>query len=68
MVDLPFTMPGASGGSNTGRSAVNKHKGDLSKDAHMRPFKDLQWPAVLPRFFSVETVWAHAAWETLNVS
>ncbi|MPT21134.1 MAG: glycosyltransferase [Pseudomonas sp.] len=68
LVDLPFTMPGASGGSNTGRSAVNKHKGDLSKDAHMQPFKDLQWPAVLPRFFSVETVWAHAAWETLNVS
>lgn len=68
VIDLPFTLPGASSGSNTGRSAVNKHKGDLEKDAHMRPFKDLQWPELLPRFFSVETVWAHAAWETLRLA
>lgn len=68
VVDLPFTLPGASSGSNTGRSAVNKHKGDLDKDAHMQPFKDLHWPDTLPRFFSVETVWAHAAWETLRVT
>lgn len=68
VIDLPFTLPGASSGSNTGRSAVNKHKGDLDKDAHMQPFRDLQWPEVLPRFFSVETVWAHAAWETMSAS
>ncbi len=68
VIDLPFTLPGASSGSNTGRSAVNKHKGDLDKDTHMQPFKDLHWPDVLPRFFSVETVWAHAAWETLRVA
>lgn len=68
VIDLPFTLPGASSGSNTGRSAVNKHKGDLETDPHMRPFKDLQWPEVLPRFFSVETVWAHAAWETLRLT
>lgn len=68
VIDLPFTLPGASSGSNTGRSAINKHKGDLEKDAHMQPFKDLHWPDVLPRFFSVETVWAHAAWETLRLT
>lgn len=68
VIDLPFTLPGASSGSNTGRSAVNKHKGDLEKDAHMQPFKNLHWPDVLPRFFSVETVWAHAAWETLHIN
>lgn len=68
VIDLPFTLPGASSGSNTGRSAINKHKGDLKKDAHMQPFKDLHWPDVLPRFFSVETVWAHAAWETLRLT
>lgn len=68
VINLPFTLPGASSGSNTGRSAMNKHKGDLEKDEHMQPFKDLHWPDVLPRFFSVETVWAHAAWESLNVA
>ncbi|QEY62226.1 glycosyltransferase family 2 protein [Metapseudomonas lalkuanensis] len=66
VVDFPFTIPGASGGSNTGRSAVNRHKGDIKNDPHMRPFKNLTWPKELPFFFSVETVWAHAAWETLS--
>ncbi|MGH8601213.1 MAG: glycosyltransferase family 2 protein [Gammaproteobacteria bacterium] len=66
VIDLPFTLPGASAGSNTGRSALNKHKGDIEKDPHMQPFKNLAWPKELPRFFSVETVWAHAAWETLH--
>lgn len=68
LIDLPFILPGASSGSNTGRSAINKHKGDLEKDVHMQPFKNLQWPELLPRFFSVETVWAHAAWETLRLT
>ena len=66
VIDIPFTLPGASGGSNTGRSAVNKHKGDIRTDPHMQPFQNLAWPELLPQFFSVETVWAHAAWETLN--
>ncbi|AYF87487.1 MULTISPECIES: glycosyltransferase [unclassified Pseudomonas] len=67
VVDFPFTIPGASGGSNTGRSAVNKHKGDIKSDPHMQPFKNLDWPKELPFFFSVETVWGHSAWETLKL-
>jgi len=66
LIDFPFTMPGGGGGSNSGRSAMGKHKGDLKNDPHMKPFKDLRWPAELPMFFSVETVWAHAAWMTLE--
>ncbi|WP_085721635.1 glycosyltransferase family 2 protein [Pseudomonas sp. B22(2017)] len=66
LIDFPFTMPGGGGGSNSGRSAMGKHKGDLKSDPHMKPFTDLQWPAELPMFFSVETVWAHAAWATLE--
>jgi len=66
LLDFPFTMPGGGGGSNSGRSAMGKHKGDLKKDPHMEPFKDLAWPGEIPMFFSVETVWAHAAWVTLE--
>jgi hypothetical protein len=66
VIDFPFTIPGASSGSNTGRSAVNKHKGDIESDPHMIPFRNLSWPKELPYFFSVETVWGHAAWETLK--
>lgn len=64
-IDLPFTLPGASRGSNTGRSAVNKHKGNLESEAHISSSESNTWPVVLPRFFSVETIWANAAWETL---
>lgn len=66
LIDFPFTMPGGGGGSNSGRSAMGKHKGDLKSDPHMKPFTDLRWPEELPMFFSVETVWAHAAWATLE--
>lgn len=64
-VDYPFTLPGASGKSNTGRSALNKHKGDLENDEHIKPFANLEWPKQIPKFFSVETVWGQAAWVTI---
>jgi len=66
LVDFPFTLPGGAGGSNSGRSAEGKHKGSLKDDPHLAPFKNLVWPDFIPQFFSVETVWAHAAWETLE--
>lgn len=59
-VDLPLTIAGISSGSNSGRSAMNTHKGDLSSDPQTQEFQDRGWPAGIPRLFSVETVWAHA--------
>lgn len=59
-VDLPLSISGISSGSNSGRSAMNTHKGDLSSDPQTRDFQDCGWPAGIPRLFSVETVWAHA--------
>nr|WP_023598461.1 glycosyltransferase family 2 protein [Pandoraea pnomenusa] len=61
----PLTIPGASGGSNTGRSAVNQHKGKLSDEAQTKAFQAKGWSAGVPKFFSVETVWAHASLETI---
>jgi glycosyltransferase involved in cell wall biosynthesis len=62
----PLTIPGASGGSNTGRSAMNKHKGKLSSEAQTKSFENGGWSKGVPKFFSVETVWAHAALETIK--
>jgi len=64
-IDYPLTIPGASGNSNTGRSALNRHKGNLEDDPHIKPYRDLVWPPLIPHFFSVETVWAQAALATL---
>lgn len=64
-IDYPLTIPGASGGSNTGRSAMNQHKGKLGQEAQTKAFESAGWSEGVPRFFSVETVWAHAALETI---
>ena len=64
-VSFPLTIPGASGGSNTGRSALNQHKGELKNEIQTNSFIDTGWSDLIPHFFSVETVWAHAAIETI---
>lgn len=65
-VSYPLTIPGASGGSNTGRSALNQHKGELKDEEQTNSFSISGWSEFIPHFFSVETVWAHAAIETIN--
>jgi glycosyltransferase involved in cell wall biosynthesis len=65
-VDYPLTIPGASGGSNTGRSAMNQHKGSLGSDGLTRSFQAAGWSPGVPRIFSVETVWAHGSLVTLS--
>jgi glycosyltransferase involved in cell wall biosynthesis len=59
-VDYPLTLPGSSGGSNTGLSALGRHKGGLQEAAHLKGFPDLVWPKIVPGFFSVQTTWAQA--------
>ncbi|MGQ3050317.1 MAG: glycosyltransferase family 2 protein [Roseateles sp.] len=66
VVDFPLSIPGASGGSNSGRSAMNTHKGKLSAESQTSSFVAAGWSPGVPKFFSVETVWAHAALETLK--
>lgn len=65
-VDLPLSISGISSGSNSGRSAMNTHKGELSAESQTDSFKNEGWTPGVPRFFAVETVWAHAGLETLR--
>lgn len=64
--DLPLTIPGVSGGSNSGRSAMNTHKGALTSETQTSGFENAGWIEGVPKFFSVETVWAHAGLVTLE--
>lgn len=65
-VDLPLSISGISSGSNSGRSAMNTHKGELSAESQTDSFQSEGWTPGVPRFFAVETVWAHAGLETLQ--
>ena len=64
--DVPLSISGISGNSNSGRSALNKHKGELSSETQTSAFAREGWMPGVPRFFSVETVWAHAGLSTLE--
>lgn len=66
-VDLPLSISGISKGSNSGRSAVNEHVGELSDEKQTNDFQDAGWTPGVPRFFAVETVWAHAGLETVRM-
>ena len=65
-VALPLSISGISSGSNSGRSAMNTHKGELSAESQTDSFQSEGWTPGVPRFFAVETVWAHAGLETLQ--
>ncbi|MCH8149868.1 MAG: hypothetical protein IH987_18120 [Planctomycetes bacterium] len=66
--DLPLSIAGVSGNSNSGRSALNKHKGELSSESQTNSFENQGWAAGVPKFFAVETVWAHAGLSALAKS
>ncbi len=62
--NFPLTIPGASGMSNTGRVANKKHVGNLKDESQTAGISNEAWIIGIPRYFSVETVWAQAGIET----
>jgi glycosyltransferase involved in cell wall biosynthesis len=64
--DVPFTIPGISGGSNSGLAARGQRKEDLKKDPDKVAFRDEILTEGNPDFYSVETVWAQAALEAVR--
>jgi glycosyltransferase involved in cell wall biosynthesis len=68
VIDRPLAISGQSLGSNAGRSAMREHKGDLWSDPHMLRYRGVHWPADVPQFFSVETVWGQATLSAVEVA
>lgn len=65
-VDFPIFMPGSSLKSNAGLSGLSKHVGSLFDQKHL-PQKNLEnWGDFVPKFYSVQTVWAQACYEVLR--
>ncbi len=65
-VGFPITLPGASGGSNSGRVGMNIQRGQLSDDRMTTDYSFEGISAAIPAVFSTETIWAQAAIETLK--
>lgn len=60
LVDYPFIVPGSSGVSTSGLSAMGKHNGALRDNPHIAPFKNLVWNNLVPEYYSVPTVWSYS--------
>lgn len=65
VVDYPLFLPGSSLRSNAGLSGLNKHVGKLAEQSHLSSDCEQNWSAMVPPFFSVQTIWAEAAVEAL---
>ena len=61
VLDFPFTIAGACPGSGSSDSSKGKHCGELKDAPHFKGIKNYKWPEILPKYYSVETVWAEAA-------
>lgn len=64
-LDFPLFLPGSSGRSNAGLSGLGRHIGFLENQKHLSSDELAGWCVQVPRFYSVQTIWAQAGLETL---
>jgi len=61
-----LTMPGVCSDSGSGQSATGKHRGNLQHAPHFRGNADYRWEDEVPKFYSVDTIWAESAIKALK--
>lgn len=60
IVDFPFSIAGACPESASAASMTKKHEGNFESTPHFRGFDDFHWSDLVPKFYSVETIWAQS--------
>jgi glycosyltransferase involved in cell wall biosynthesis len=60
-IDYPLTIPGICNKSTSSDSATGKHAGKLENAPHLRERINYSWADQVPKFYSVETIWADSA-------
>ncbi len=65
IIDYPIFIGGSSGKSGAGRAGKNKQFGHIKDEWQTREYAS-EWPSIIPTFFSEQTVWAHAAYLTIQ--
>lgn len=66
MVNYPLTLSGICEKSGSADSATGKHTGQLSEAPHFRGNLDHPWSEKVPKFYSVETIWADSLLHALK--
>lgn len=60
-IDMPLTISGICNKSGSSDSATGKHTGKLEDAPHFRGHLNYEWSEFVPRFYSVDTIWADSA-------
>ena len=66
LVDYPFTIAGACPASASVISKTGGHSGELSSAPHFNHRGSYSWDNAIPRYYSVETIWAETAMNALK--
>lgn len=58
VLDYPITLPGVCPTSGSAASDSGNHVGNLKDAPHLKACPDYKWSEKVPRYYSVETIWA----------
>lgn len=61
LINDTFTIAGICPQSTTSQSMLGGHKGELKDAPHLKNKEDYKWDILVPRYYSVETIWAETA-------
>jgi glycosyltransferase involved in cell wall biosynthesis len=66
VLDYPLTIAGSCIKSATADNRVGKHSGTYKNIPHLRDRGDYTWDEIIPRIYSVETIWAETGVKALK--
>lgn len=66
IIDYPFSIAGACPASATANATIGGHAGELKDAPHFNHRGDYEWESTIPRYYSVETIWAETAIKALK--
>lgn len=65
-IGFPLTISGICNKSGSSDSATGKHTGELESAPHLKGHKNYVWTKDIPKFYSVDTIWADSALAALK--
>ncbi|MEK5418896.1 glycosyltransferase family 2 protein [Paenibacillus sp. FSL L8-0708] len=65
-LNYPLTIAGVCGNSGSADSSKGRHVGNIEDAPHFRGHVQYEWSELVPKFYSVETIWADSALAALK--
>jgi len=66
VLNIPFTISGVCNSSTSADSSRQKHCGNLEDAPHLRSNENYIWEPEIPRYYSVQTIWAETCIKSIK--